>query len=1264
MERYRPPKSALLYVASLVLLPLFGWGEEEKPLREVRVFPPPAGGVRPDDAKPGEKTPLFRSVPAAESGLDFVIPIDTEHPDKRLYYSSMACGGVAVGDLDGDGWPDLFFSAGPVPNRLYRNLGAEGPLRFVEVTEEAGVAEAGSWCTGAVLVDIDGDGLLDMFVSRYDEPNRLYLNESTPGQFRFREAAAEWGVDLADASLMPLFADYDGDGKLDFFLATNGLYRKGGRPAEGVPMRRVESGWEVVAPWDRYFKVGTVNPLTGIPTFTESARPNRLFRNEGGRFVEATATAGIRPVPTFTNGAVWLDYDGDGHLDLYVANDFADRDELYRNRGDGTFEEVAAKVLQHSAWFSMGGAAEDLNGNGRTDLVIADMLPTTHYRQKVTMGEMGASFAAMYEAGLPRQSMVNTFFVNTGTGRFLEAAQMAGIAKSDWTWTVKSGDFDGDGRIDLYFPTGHTRDFNHSDFGGVNPAERVGKDDWDFFEDRPELRERDLVFRNAADWKFERAEEAWGIGLVENMTYGAALADLDRDGDLDLVTISLEDPPSLFLNQSAERGLANHLLVRLKGRGGNTYGLGAKLSLVTGDGVRQTRTLLPHNGYQESDEPLAHFGLGTSDRVASLEVIWPSGAKQTFDDLAGNRWIEIAEPEKAEAPAPELTQPAPLFRRVEGFAALAAPETPFDDFERQPLLPHQHSQLGPGQAWGDVDGDGLPDLYLGGPKGQPGRMLLNRGLDAEGQPTFTMRMRPSFSEMVPYEDLGALLFDADGDGDLDLLVVSGSVECEPGDASLADRLYLNDGTGEFTDASANLPAPADGRHASGSVAAAADFDHDGDLDVFIGGRVVPGEYPVAARNRFLVNDGSGRFEDRAEEFGLAETGLVTSALWSDVDGDGWPDLLVTHEWGPVRLFSNREGRLVETTAEAGLAEATGFWNSIAGRDLNGDGHLDYLVGNLGLNTKYSASHEVPELIYYGDVDGSGKRNLVEAKFDRSLDCMIPRRGLSCSSLAMPNLLQRVNTYHAWASSALGEIYDEARLESALRLEATTLESMVLINDGEGRFTLHPLPPLAQISPVFGIALSDFDGDGRTDAVLAQNFLTPQQETVPYDGGLGLFLRGGDATENHPAGLSEVWPLESGIVVPGDAKSLGVTDFAGDGWPDLFFGINNEAPAVFLNEGSKAGAGSPLVVLLEGKPGNPTAIGARVTVEVAGLPLQAAEVASASGYLSQSAPALHFGWGRDRKDDATAQVTVRWPDGAETVHRPKKSDGPIHRFTRE
>lgn len=1235
-------------VALLVWVSGFSLGQEDGGVRELREFPRPTGAGQVEG-------PRFQELAPGESGLDFTIPIDNDHPDRRLYFSAMACGSVAAGDLDGDGWPDLFFAAGPVSNRLYRNGG--GDLRFEEVPGAAGMADADSWCASVAMVDIDNDGDLDLYVCRYDAPNRLWLNESRPGEFRFREEAADFGLDLVDASLMAAFADYDRDGDLDVFLVANAYYRKGGRPAEGVPMRKTATGWEVVTPYDRYFAISSIDPGTGEPRYDECGRPNRLLRNEGGRFVEVSALAGLRSDPTHTNAAVWWDFDGDGWLDLYVANDFSATDACYRNRGDGSFVEMAGDLFQHSSWFSMGAAAEDFNGDGRTDLVVADMAPTTHYRQKVTMGEMGASFDAMYAAGLPRQNMVNTFFVNTGGGLFFEAARQAGIAQTDWTWTVKSGDLDNDGRLDLYFTTGHSRDFNHSDLKTATPAQRIGREDWEFFIDAPELRERDLVYRNARDWRFERSTEAWGLGMRETMTYGGALSDLDRDGDLDLVVTRLEEPPGLYRNLTADRGEGGGLLVSLKGSRSNRFGIGARLTLETSDGARQTRTLAPTNGYLESDEPVVHFGLGAADRAVRLSIDWPGGARQVLRDLMGGRWLEVSERddtgEKLEDGRGKLA--GAWFESGPVFTELTAVEERFDDYHRQPLLPHQHSQLGPGLAWGDVDGDGRGDLYLGGPKGHPGRLLLHRGDDGRGHPVFAFRMREPFTSMLGYEDLGVVFFDADGDGDQDLLVVSGSVECEPGAPELADRLYLNDGGGEFVAASDRLPDPGEAGHASGSVAVVADFDRDGDLDVFIGGRVVPGAYPLAARNRLLVNDGAGSFTDQAEAFGLGETGMVTAALWSDVDGDGWIDLLVAHEWGAIRTFRNREGILGEAE-DTGLEGATGFWNSLAGRDLDGDGDMDYLAGNLGHNTKYHATPEAPEIIYYGAFDESGKKNLIEAKIDKTRDCLLPRRGLSCSSRAMPTLLEKVNTYHGWASSSLEQLYSDTYLSRALRLEVTTLDSVRLINDGEGRFELRPLPAMAQLAPVFGIALTDVNGDGYPDAVLAQNFLTPQEETGPYDGGLSLMLEGAAG-----GAFIERWPLESGIAVPGDAMSLAVGDLDGDDRPDLVFGVNQEAPRLFLNRGQREGRGEPLAIALTGSTGNPTAIGAKITVEIEGLPLQSAEITAGSGYLSQSESRLYFGWGTSA-NETVAKVSVRWSDGKITSHSLARKDGSGYRIS--
>lgn len=1193
-----------------------------------------------ESSSAGSKAPLFQQAFPEETGINLKVPIDLNHPDDRLYYSAMACGSVASGDVDGDGRPDLFFACGPVPNRLYRQV---DDFRFEDVTALAGIANAVSWSTGAAMIDVDNDRDLDIYVTRYDAPNQLYINESSPGKIRFQERSVAWGVNVVDASLVPTFADYDRDGDMDLFLGINAYYRNGGRPEGGVPMEKQDEGWKVLPPWDKYFGFSSLDETTGEPQYDEIGRPNRLLRNEGDRFVEVTGEAGISSIPSHTNAVAWWDYDEDGWLDLYVANDFSDKDELYRNLGNGKFEDVAAQVLQHTTWYSMGCAAADLNQDGLSDLVVADMLPTSHYRQKVTMGEMGNQIQLMRERGAPIQNMVNTFFVNTGTGKFLEAAFMSGLARTDWTWTVKSGDFDGDGAIDLFFPNGHSRDFNNSDLKLVTPDMRVGKNYWDFFEDIPELREKNLAFRNAGDLKFDPASD-WGLDL-EGMSYSATLSDLDRDGDLDMVVMNLKDPPSIYCNQSREEG-TNHLVVELEGNESNRFGIGAKVTAELESGKKLVSTLLPFNGYLESDEPAVHFGLGKEEKVQRLIVEWPSGTSQVAEDLAGNQWHRIVE-EPSSAEAEKEAKPKPWFKATGALLKIALKEDPYNDFAKQPLLPHQHSQLGPGQAWGDVDGDGALDVYLSGPKTSPGYLLISRGKDSKGRPVFGLRMKEPFTKHLDEEQLGVLFFEADGDGDPDLYVVNGSVECEPGAIVLQDRLLLNDGDGNFTPAETGALPNA---YHSGSVVCAADFDRDEDLDLFVGGRVVPGQYPMPATSQLLINDGKGNFTEAEPETakGLFSSGLVTSALWSDADGDGWVDLLVTYDWGAVKWFRNEEGTLVDQTAKSGLDQHLGHWNSIAGADLDADGDIDYITGNLGLNTKYSASHKKPILVYYGELGMTGQPRVVEAK--TTIDGkVLPGRGFSCSSRAMPFIRQKIGSYHEFALSSLEDIYPAEKLEDCIHLEVNTLESMLWINIGKGRFKAVPLPRLAQIAPGFGIVMTDLDADGMTDAALAQNFFSNQEETGPMDGGLSLVLRGNALASDSERILEPLWPTESGVVVSGDSMSLGIGDLNKDGRPELLFGVNDTAPRLFLNQATKY---DPISLTLKGGAGNPDAVGAMVTVNVEGNLPQTAEVSAGGGYLSQSSPKLFFGFGDSPAQ--SAQVEVRWPDGATTTHEIQRS----------
>ncbi|WOO40940.1 FG-GAP-like repeat-containing protein [Rubellicoccus peritrichatus] len=1161
-----------------------------------------------------EEIVLFEHLTPESTGVDFENSIDITHPLKRLYPSGYANGGVAVGDVNGDGKPDLYLVSGPGENKLY--LQGE-PFEFEDVTAQAGVGGGDdTWGTGAAMVDIDNDGDLDIYVANYDSPNQLYLNE---GDGKFREAASEYGLDISDASLMAYFADYDKDGDLDVYIVTNRFYREGGIPSESqYNMGFFDRG--VIKP--EYEKYYTFRKIAG-DTFTITAvgRPDYLLRNDGERFTDVTKEAGIADEDHGLS-AVWVDYNSDGYPDLYVANDFTDADRLYHNNGDGTFTDKIADVVPHTTWFSMGSDVGDVNNDGLLDIFVLDMAATSHYREKASMGNMDKNKEFLLTA-VPRQVMRNALLINAGNGKMLEAAKLAGVSSTDWSWSANFGDLDNDGLIDLFVTNGMTRDYANSDMS-FEYEDNIGKTRWDHFEDTDPRPEQNRVFWNKGDYKFEDASELWGLDHM-SMSYGAAYADFDRDGDLDLVYTNVDEPVSILRNNSS----GDHsVLVKLIGTDSNKQGIGAHVSLTAG-GHQQIRALHPMTGFVSSSDPVIHFGLGDAEKIDQLEITWPSGNRQVFKDLPADRLFTIIESETTTEP--EKAEPITMaFRSSDALIKMVHEERDYDDFKDQPLLPNKLSQLGPGMAWGDIDGDGDDDVYLGGAAGQAGMLGRNAG---NGE--FTRSYPTAILKDRKYEDMGALFFDADGDGDLDLYVVSGGVEHGSDSKKLQDRLYLNDGEGSFAKApEGTLPDLRD----SGGTVAAADFDRDGDLDLFVGSRVIPGEYPLAPKSRLLLNEG-GRFIEVKTPWSesIANAGMVTGALWSDADNDGWVDLFLTIEWGPVRFFRNQNGKLEEDTQAAGLADRVGWYNGITGGDVDGDGDIDYVVTNFGLNSKYKATPKKPELLFYGDMDDSGRKRIIEAKFEKEI--CYPRRGLSCSSQAIPSIRDRLPTFHQFASSTLNDIYGDYRLDKAERFEANSLETGILINDGKGHFSFTPLPRLAQISPSYGVVIEDLDADGFADIVLAQNFFNPQAETGRMDGGLSLFLKGnGDGT------FKPLMPYESGIVVPADAKGLALIDLNQDKQLDLVFSANDSPAYSFINENE--GGREIIVVTLKDHAGNPSAIGARVTALDETLSPKVAEIRSSGGYLSQENGVLYF---TSQDPEAVARVQVRWPDGEESVH---------------
>lgn len=1133
---------------------------------------------------------LFTTLPPEQTGLKAFNAYDDpsmwgEHFHE---FNSGAIGtGIAIGDFDGDGRPDVFVVCKTGANHLFRNLGG---FRFDDVTAHAGVAgPTGPWKQGAAFADVNNDGRLDLYVCRFGAPNLLYINQ---GDGTFREEAAARGLALTDASGMAAFCDYDHDGWLDVYVQTNLLdaaHHPGGQR-------------------------------------------DHLFHNKGdGTFTDVTDAAGISG-ETQGHSATWWDFDEDGWPDLYVANDFAPADQLYHNNRNGTFTDVLSLVVPHTPHFSMGSDLGDVNNDGHLDLLVADMAGTTRYKDNRGMASLRVALPddKLHPHAAP-QYMQSALYLGTGTGRVLEAARLAGLQATDWTFGVRFEDLDLDGRIDVYMTNGMAREFTNYDLvqrslGAASEAERIR-----VMKSSPVLAERHLAFRNLGDPAaagFENTAVAWGLDHV-GVSFGAAFGDLDGDGDLDLVFANYDGEFTVCRND-ADTGHAVEF--ELHGTVSNHFGIGATVHIETADGS-QMRTLTLARGYLSTSEPMVQFGLGACTVIKKLTVDWPSGRRQIFGDVKADRRYTITE--QADAPvAPPPIRPRPLFDEVARAAGLdlANRNETIDELKTQPLLPFRMNGPGPAVSIADLDGDGEDDIALGGVSGDPGHLISNLG---GGQ--FIIYGANVFGESPSVADGPILALDADADGDLDLLITKAGVAAPADSTAYQPHLWLNNGSGRFAPAgAAALPA----LPISVGAVAAADFEHTGRLGIFVGGRVVPGEYPQAPRSALLAWR-KDRYVDATADFAptLAERGMVTAALWSDVDNDGWPDLLVTYDWGAVVCYRNIDGKHFEdVTQTLGFASAgTGWWRSIAAADFNGDGRSDYAVGNVGLNTRYHASVTEPAVLYAGVVlDGSAPQ-LVEAQFEDGN--WYPLRPRDILVKAIPLLARRFPTAESFARATLDDVFPKESLASATRFAATELRSGVFLSQPDGTYRFAPLPQLAQIAPIHGMAAGDFDGDGRADLVIVGNSYAPVPETGRFDGGLGWLLIG-----DGEGGFTPMPPDTSGIVVPGDARALAVSDLRMDGWPDLFVTRNNDPALVFLNRGRPGR--NEFGVALRGAPGNPAAVGARLTLQLADGSTQTSEISAGSGYFSQSCATTFFGY----PDSAPpARLKIRWPDGRETGH---------------
>ncbi|HYG17619.1 MAG TPA: VCBS repeat-containing protein [Ohtaekwangia sp.] len=1077
-----------------------------------------------------KNTTLFTKLSSTDSGIDFENKIE-ESPEVNIltYEYTYNGGGVAAGDFNNDGWCDLYFTGNTVSNRLYLN---EGDLKFKDVTTSAGVAGRDLWKTGVTAADVNGDGWLDLYVC-YSGPdakqslsNELYINNGADknGTVTFTERAKAYGLDAPGTySTQASFFDYDRDGDLDMFLINHGSH--------------------------------FYSPFINTNKLRNSRHPqfgNRLYRNEmivakggdikpGEYFTEVSQEAGIHGGGiNFGLGVSISDLNNDGWPDIFVTNDYEEQDFMYLNNHDGTFTETTKKSFGHLSRNGMGTDIADFNNDARPDLIEVDMWPEDNYRQKLLKGPDDYNrYSLMVDSGFHHQQMRNTLQMNEGTDRdgvpvFCEIGQLAGVSATDWSWAPLFVDVDNDGFKDLFVTNGYLRDFTSMDFlkYTVEEARRKAKEQGTELEmyalvsKMPSTKTSDYLFKNNGDLTFTNHTKAWGMELP-NLSFGAAYADLDNDGDLEIITNNTNENATVWLNAAAS-GKNHHLRVRLKGPEGNTLGVGAKVLLSNGDSVRMQEQY-PTRGYQSSVDPVLHFGLGQWEQVDKLEVIWPDGKVSSMTNVKSNQVIEVNYASAAAAPVQTGAVSTKRFRDIttDSKIAFVHRENNFTDFDREPLLPYQLSRLGPALARGDVNSDGTGDFFIGGASGQPGVLYIGDGLGH-----FTEAKQQPWHADALKEDTGATFFDVDADGDLDLFVVSGGNEFPQGSEMLDDRLYMNRGKGNFIKAPSGVVI-AD--HASGSCVTAADYDKDGDIDLFVGGRLLPGNFPLTSPGAVLKNEtlknGQIRFSVATKEVNpdLREPGMVTDARWTDFNNDTWPDLIVVGEWMPVRIFENKKGKLFEVKHPS-LDHTAGLWSRIDPFDFDGDGDTDYVLGNAGSNLPWRISKEEPLTLYYSDFNKDGSVDPMICYTSQGSQYPIASRDELLHQL--PSLRKKFTTYASFGKATVNDVFDKSALDEAKQLSVYTTQSAVLENLGDGNFKVTGLPLPAQLSSVNGIVTEDFNGDGFVDILLAGNFYPYRTQFGRSDASLGLLLFGDGKGAWRPA----MWQ-ETGFYASGDIRNM-------------------------------------------------------------------------------------------------------------------------------
>lgn len=1114
----------LLLPLGLLIL-FFSCQDKEAKVTEAK----PEQATAPKSVKTAGK--IFNLVGSAHSGISFSNEL-IETPERSANFNDYHYNGsgVVVIDINNDNLQDLFFTGNDVSNRIYLN---KGGLQFEDITTKSGL-ESKRWSTGATVVDINNDGYLDLYVCNSDpalnlenQTNQLFINNKDN---TFTEAAAKYGIDNQSKSTQASFFDYDKDGDLDLFVMNHTWHL----------------GYDLANKW--------VDKMKSLSKREHDLQCSALYRNNGnGSFTNISEEAGILK-PGFGLGLITADLNEDGYIDIYVANDFFVPDFMFINNSGQKFEDKINTRMGHTSYYSMGADAADFNNDGILDIAVVDMTPSDHVRNKTLMASMDVD-AFRYLTGNLKyvpQYMFNSMQVNIGRGVFSEIGAMSNTSQTDWSWANLFADFNNDGWKDYFVSNGYKRDTKNNDWRNkrreavaANGGKLSKQQLYDYLltaESNPVL---NYMYQNNGDYTFTNVAKDWGFS-ESSFSNGTAYADLDNDGDLDLVMNNIDKEAFLYENKSSQN---NYLRIRLmdsqhKGRHHN-----AKVKIVDGNEIQFSEFYLSH-GYQSSMEPYVHFGVGDKANVSLLEIEWIDGSVSKFQNVKTNS-VQNIDYVSAIKAAKNKPAPNPNFLDITNFqngVNYKHVENKYDDFATEILLPHRQSTLGPFLSTGDVNADGLEDFYIGGSLDEEGSLYMQQ---ANGK--FLKAVIPDFAKHAAFEDMGSVMIDIDNDNDLDLYVTSGGGGEIQSSKLLEDRLYLNNGAGMFTYNGAAV-API---QESTSVVKAMDYDKDGDLDLFVGGRTNPGSYPLPPSSFLLRND-NGKFIDVTKENAdaLVNIGMVTGMEWIDIEMDGDMDMAIVGEWMPLTILKNTNGHFKKSDKLSG-SKTEGWWYSLAKGDIDNDGDDDLIAGNIGSNNKFHFTEKKPLHVYANDFDDNGTLDIVLSKKYKQMD--VPVRGKECSSEQMPFISEKFPTYLQFSTSSIEDIYGADKIKEATHLSTYNSKSVAFKNDG-GIFKMIPLPPEAQFAPINGIVINDIDKDGNQDVLVVGNNFYTEPETPQYDAGKGLFLSGnGDGTFN-----TSIQIEKTGFFVPEDARDIKMVPFTQNKMPGYIVSSNNNKLKFFTS----------------------------------------------------------------------------------------------------